>query len=40
LVYIRVNWTDARPGPRSDQGCPGGRATEAQALWLLQPRGL
>jgi len=28
-------WT----GPRSDQGCPGGRATEAQALWLLQPRG-
>jgi hypothetical protein len=29
-------WT----GPRSDQGCPAGRATEAQALSLLQARGL
>src|SRR5260221_13563187 len=27
-------------GPRSDQGCPGGRAAEAQGLWLIQPRGL
>jgi hypothetical protein len=33
---LDLRWTS----PRSHQGCPGGRATEAQALSLLQARGL
>jgi len=40
LVYIRVDWTYAGQILDPHQGCPGGRATEAQALSLLQARGL
>jgi len=40
LVYIRVNWTDARQVLDPIKAAPEAALQKLRGLWLIQPRGL
>jgi hypothetical protein len=39
LVYIRVNWTDARQVLDPIKAAPEAALQKLRGLWLIQPRG-